>query len=113
FADRLAALVKERRSQVCLGLDPDPNRLERRPREGDSSPAEAAADAVLEHCRELIATAGPACVAAKPQLACFERLGWPGWRALASVVDAAHEAGLLVVADGKRGDVPVSATAYG
>jgi orotidine-5'-phosphate decarboxylase len=68
---------------------------------------------VLEHCRELIATAGPACVAVKPQLACFERLGWPGWRALQGVVEAAHEAGLLVVADGKRGDVPVSATAYG
>jgi orotidine-5'-phosphate decarboxylase len=68
---------------------------------------------VLAHCRELIATAGPACVAAKPQLACFERLGWPGWRALEGVVEAAHDAGLLVIADGKRGDVPVSATAYG
>jgi orotidine-5'-phosphate decarboxylase len=52
-------------------------------------------------------------VAAKPQLACFERLGWPGWRALQGVVEAARAAGLLVVADGKRGDVPVSATAYG
>jgi orotidine-5'-phosphate decarboxylase len=61
----------------------------------------------------LIAAAGPACVAVKPQLACFERLGWPGWRALQAVVEAAQEADLLVVADGKRGDVPVSATAYG
>jgi orotidine-5'-phosphate decarboxylase len=52
-------------------------------------------------------------VAAKPQLACFERLGWPGWRALEGVVAAAHDAGLLVIADGKRGDVPVSAAAYG
>ena len=60
----------------------------------------------------LIAAAGPACVAAKPQLACFERLGSPGWRALEKVVAAAREAGLLVVADGKRGDVPVSAAAY-
>ncbi len=49
----------------------------------------------------------------KPQLACFERLGWPGWRALEQVGAAARDAGLLVVADGKRGDVPVSATAYG
>ena len=29
------------------------------------------------------------------------------------MVGAAHEAGLLVIADGKRGDVPVSAKAYG
>lgn len=52
-------------------------------------------------------------MAVKPQLACFERLGWPGWRALESVCSAARDAGLLVLADGKRGDVPVSAKAYG
>jgi orotidine-5'-phosphate decarboxylase len=51
-------------------------------------------------------------VAVKPQLACFERLGAPGWSALAGVCGAAREAGLLVVADGKRGDVPVTAEAY-
>lgn len=52
-------------------------------------------------------------MAVKPQLACFERLGWPGWRALERVSATAREAGLLVIADGKRGDVPVSARAYG
>jgi orotidine-5'-phosphate decarboxylase len=51
-------------------------------------------------------------VAVKPQLACFERLGPPGWEALGRVIDAARRAGLLVIADGKRGDVPVSAEAY-
>ena len=49
----------------------------------------------------------------KPQLACFERLGQHGWWALDEVCRAAHRAGLLVVADGKRGDVPVTAAAYG
>ena len=48
----------------------------------------------------------------KPQLACFERLGAPGWAALADACEAARDAGLLVVADGKRGDVPVTAAAY-
>jgi orotidine-5'-phosphate decarboxylase len=48
----------------------------------------------------------------KPQLACFERLGAPGWSALADVCAAARDAGLLVIADGKRGDVPVTAAAY-
>jgi orotidine-5'-phosphate decarboxylase len=60
----------------------------------------------------LIERAGPSCVAVKPQLACFERLGAPGWGALEDVCAAAREAGLLVVADGKRGDVPVTAAAY-
>lgn len=36
----------------------------------------------------------------------------PGRRALAEVCEAAQEAGLLVLADGKRGDVPVTAAAY-
>jgi orotidine-5'-phosphate decarboxylase len=70
------------------------------------------AEAVTEHCRAAIVAAGPACVAVKPQLACFERLGAPGWEALEQVVAIAHDHGLLVLADGKRGDVPVTARAY-
>jgi orotidine-5'-phosphate decarboxylase len=100
---------------VCLGLDPDPASLspDSAPDADFASIPERTAAAVLEHCRRLIETAGPACVAAKPQLACFERLGAPGWGALAEVCSAARRAGLLVVADGKRGDVPVTARAYG
>ncbi|HET8975625.1 MAG TPA: orotidine-5'-phosphate decarboxylase, partial [Solirubrobacterales bacterium] len=112
FADRLEALVAERGSQVCLGLDPDPATLDAGPA-GAADAAERAGDAVVARCRELIERAGPACVAVKPQLACFERLGAPGWRALAETTAAAREAGLLVVADGKRGDVPATARAYG
>jgi orotidine-5'-phosphate decarboxylase len=115
FADRLAALVEERRSQICLGLDPDPAKLAGEGRAAGAAgvtPAALAATAVAEDCRALIERAGPACVAVKPQLACFERLGAPGWAALAEVCAAAREAGLLVVADGKRGDVPVTAAAY-
>jgi orotidine-5'-phosphate decarboxylase len=100
---------------VCLGLDPDPAALP-----PDSAPdaeladvGERAASAVFEQCRWLIEAAGPACVAMKPQLACFERLGPHGWGALTEVCGAARRAGLLVVADGKRGDVPLTARAYG
>ncbi len=70
------------------------------------------AAAVLAHCLALIDAAGPACVAVKPQLACFERLGAPGWLALEHVCAHARSNGLLVLADGKRGDVPVTAAAY-
>jgi orotidine-5'-phosphate decarboxylase len=71
-----------------------------------------AAAAVLAHSLALIDAAGPACVAAKPQLACFERLGFAGALALEAVRARAKAAGLLVLADGKRGDVPVTAAAY-
>ena len=75
-------------------------------------PARAAARATVAWASGLIARVGGACVAAKLQLACFERLGGPGWSAVGEVAAAARAAGLLVVADGKRGDVPVTAAAY-
>ena len=119
FADRLAALVEERRSRVVLGLDPDPAALwpeaVERVGGGAESPHLArvlTAEAVTEHCRAAIVAAGPACVAVKPQLACFERLGAPGWESLEQVIAIARDHGLLVLGDGKRGDVPVSSSAY-
>ena len=115
FAQRLSEAVAARESQVVLGLDPDPAQLwpaAAPAAEGRGGTAERAARAVVEHCRLVLAAAGPACVAVKPQLACFERLGAPGWAALAEVVVHAHSDGLLVIADGKRGDFPPTAAAY-
>jgi orotidine-5'-phosphate decarboxylase len=107
--------VAERGSQIVLGLDPDPGALwPTAATGGDSSgrPAERAARAVLAHCRAVIDATAEACVAVKPQLARFELLGACGWSALEAVVEHAHERGLLVIADGKRGDIDVSARAY-
>jgi orotidine-5'-phosphate decarboxylase len=100
FGDRLAAAVEARRSQVVLGLDPDPARV----------PGGAAG--ARDFCLRVIDAAGDACVAAKPQLACFERFGAAGWEAFERVAAAAAERGLLVIADAKRGDVDTSARAY-
>jgi orotidine-5'-phosphate decarboxylase len=98
-----------------LGLDPDPMRLW--PGAGAQaraagSPTQLAAGAMLEHCRALMDAVAPACVAVKPQLARFELLGAAGWATLEAVVDHAHALGLLVIADGKRGDIGVTAQAY-
>jgi orotidine-5'-phosphate decarboxylase len=102
-----------------LGLDPDPAALwpEALERFGGTAiggrfARTHTAEAVVDHCRAAIVSAGPACVAVKPQLACFERLGAPGWEALEQTIAIAHDHGLLVIADGKRGDVPVTARAY-
>ena len=118
FPDRLAALVEERRSQIVLGLDPDPAALWPVALELDGvaeDPADVAsrtAAAVARHCCAAIDAAGAACVAVKPQIACFERLGGPGWAALARTIEHARASRLLVLVDGKRGDVPVTARAY-
>jgi orotidine-5'-phosphate decarboxylase len=100
FGDRLAATVARRESQIVCGLDPDPTKL-----------WPGSAD-VAEHCRAVIAAAAPAIVAIKPQLACFERLGADGPAALHAAVTAARDHDLLVILDGKRGDVPVTARVY-
>jgi orotidine-5'-phosphate decarboxylase len=67
---------------------------------------------VAAHCRAVIDAAGSACVAVKPQVACFERLGVPGWQALQATTKHARAAGLLVLADAKRGDIDISAQRY-
>jgi orotidine-5'-phosphate decarboxylase len=110
--------VQARRSQIVLGLDPDLNALwpaASEPARGisaEGSSAERAASAVVGHCRAVIDATAEACVATKLQLACFERLGAPGWSALEAVAEHARAHGLLVIADGKRGDISVSASAY-
>jgi orotidine-5'-phosphate decarboxylase len=119
FGDRLAGRVAERRSQLVLGLDPVPARLWPRALEladsaGDAAapPAARAALAVAFHCALALDAVADECVAVKPQVACFERLGAPGWAALREVIATAQERGLIVIADGKRGDIDVTASAY-
>ncbi|MGZ4194585.1 MAG: orotidine-5'-phosphate decarboxylase [Solirubrobacteraceae bacterium] len=133
FGDRLAGCVQTRRSQIVLGLDPDPTRLwpealevagigTRPPRPSDpthpsrvphpTGAAERAARAVATHCRLVLDATAEQCVAVKPQVACFERLGAPGWAALHEVMRDAGQRGLIVIADAKRGDIDISARAY-
>jgi orotidine-5'-phosphate decarboxylase len=118
FGDRIASQVAARSSQLVLGLDPDPLRLWPRAVEladrtgGAESPAVRAGRAVAAHCSLAIEATASHCVAVKLQLACFERLGAPGWTALREVVQRARAAELVVIADAKRGDIDVSARAY-
>src|SRR5215211_1918679 len=111
FADRLADCVERKRSQLVLGLDPVIDLL---PVElqGEAVGAEGAAAAAARFCRGLIDAAAPAVIGIKPQLAFFEALGSPGIRAFEDVCDYARTAGLLVIADAKRGDIGSTARAY-
>jgi orotidine-5'-phosphate decarboxylase len=112
FADRLAVAVERKRSQLVVGLDP---RLDLLPVElrGESVLGRAeAASAFARFCCGLVDAVAPYVVAVKPQVACFEALGSDGIAALERVSAYARDAGLLVIADGKRGDIGSTARAY-
>ena len=106
FADRLCLAVDRAGAPVCVGLDPV---LERLPQglEGDDP-----ADRIEAFCRGVIDAVAERVPAVKPQLACFERYGSAGWAAYERTVDHARRAGLVVIADAKRGDIGVSASHY-
>jgi orotidine-5'-phosphate decarboxylase len=79
-----------------VGLDPFPDRV--------ADPE--------SFCKEIVDAVAPYAVAVKPQSVFFEVRGWQGVRAFESVCDYARAAGLLVIADVKRGDIATTAQAY-
>jgi orotidine-5'-phosphate decarboxylase len=105
FGQRLQSTLAAS-GHLCVGIDPHPH-LMRDWRLADS------ADGLREFgLRVVDATVGGAGIV-KPQVAFFERFGADGFRALEDVIRAARAAGLLVIADAKRGDVGSTVEAYG
>jgi orotidine-5'-phosphate decarboxylase len=112
FPDRLAEAVDRKRSQLLVGLDPRAELLPVELRGEVHVSRAAAADACARFCRGLVDAVAPYVVGVKLQLAFFETLGADGLRAFEDACAYARSAGLLVVADGKRGDIGSTARAY-
>jgi len=112
FADRVGDAVERKRSQLVVGLDPVVDLLPVELRGEAQGGRAAAAGAVERFCKGIVDAVAPYVVAVKPQSAFFEALGSDGWRALEAVSAYARDAGLLVIADGKRCDIGSTARAY-
>ena len=100
FLEKLQAACVSNQSLLCVGLDPDPERM-------------AVAD-VFQFNRAIVdATADLVC-AYKPNLAFYEVLGIPGLQALQRTIDHIHQRapGVLIIGDAKRGDVGNTAEAH-
>jgi orotidine-5'-phosphate decarboxylase len=100
FTDRLDQASIAAKSLVCVGLDPDPDRM---PVSG-----------VFEFNRAIVdATAGLVC-AYKPNLAFYEALGLPGLEDLQKTISHIRTAApdAVIIGDAKRGDIGPSAKAY-
>ncbi|HEX9131297.1 MAG TPA: orotidine-5'-phosphate decarboxylase [Ktedonobacteraceae bacterium] len=105
FLDKLLAASRTQNSLLCVGLDPEPDRL---PAQLHDMPA---ARAITYFCRAIIeATAAYVC-AFKPNLAFFEVLGPEGMSVFQEVLQAipGH---IPVIVDAKRGDLGNTARNY-
>ena len=104
FGDRLAAEFAAGR-RLCAGIDPHGTLLAEWGLPDDATGAERLG-------REVVAAAAGVAACVKPQVAFFERFGSAGYAALERVLADARAAGLLVIADVKRGDIGSSFAAY-
>ncbi|GAB3845295.1 orotidine-5'-phosphate decarboxylase [Nesterenkonia populi] len=104
FGTRLAAVFEEY-GHLCVGIDPHTALLEQ-------WGLKASAQGLREFGLRTVEAAAGRVGAVKPQVAFFEAFGPAGLGALAEVQQAAREAGLLVIADAKRGDIGSTMAAY-
>jgi len=106
FTDRLRTAQTDRDTMVCVGLDPDPDRLPVLLREAYALP-----EAVARFNAAIIASTRGAACAYKLNLAFYEALGRDGWNVLAQTLARIPDTH-LTIADGKRADIGNSARFY-
>lgn len=116
FTQRLHDRTLQCKTPALIGIDPRWDWLPATIREQAESRGgnvyETAAYAFESFSKQLIDLVAPLVPAVKPQVAFFEQLGVPGFQALHSVMQYARQAGLILVADAKRGDIGSTAEAY-
>ena len=98
FTQKLLNAARKNRSWLCVGLDPDSEKL---PHGVDT----------LEFCRGIIEQTQDLVCAYKPNVAFFEVLGDEAWVTLKAVLEAVPD-DIPVILDAKRGDIGNTASAY-
>jgi orotidine-5'-phosphate decarboxylase len=103
FLTKLATASRVRDSVICVGLDPEPDRIPEHLGRG--------AQAAVRFLRRIIAATSDDVCCYKPNMAFYERYGSAGLDILALTLQAIP-ADIPVILDAKRGDVPNTAAAY-
>ena len=98
YFERLRAVSKERHTLLCVGLDPDPERIE------------GGAAGALRHCRAIVRQTQEHVCCFKPNSAFWEQYGPDGWKALLELRAEAPTTPFLF--DAKRGDMGNTMRAY-
>ena len=95
--------IKGRNSFLCIGLDPELDKLPDHLKE--------TADPIFTFCKEIIDSTRDLCVAYKPNTAFFEQYGSKGWESLQAVISYIGN-DHFIIADAKRGDIGNTAGMY-
>lgn len=103
FSDQFQQTLRERQSLLCVGLDPDLQKL--------PGNLPRSATGVITFCQEIIAATSAFAAAFKINFAFFEALGKKGWEALQTVAAALPD-DVIKIADAKRGDIGNTARLY-
>ena len=104
FGSRLGQAMADR-GPLCVGIDPHPALLKAWGLNDDAAGLERFSLTVVEAVGSLAA-------AVKPQVALYERHGSAGMAVLERTLAAAADAGVLTIADAKRGDIGSTMAAY-
>lgn len=105
FGVRLREVVAQA-GHLCVGIDPHAHLL-------DDWGLPQSAQGVRDFGLRVVDAATSRAGVIKPQIAFFERFGSAGFAALEEVIGTARHAGLIVIADVKRGDMGTSMDGYG
>jgi len=104
FAARLREQIAAH-GALCVGIDPSAAILQSCDLPNTAEGALAFGERVLEASEYQLSIV-------KPQSAFFERFGSAGFKAMETLSDRARSKGVLVLLDGKRGDIDSTALAY-
>ncbi|HAQ59409.1 MAG TPA: orotidine-5'-phosphate decarboxylase [Microbacterium sp.] len=93
------------RGRLCVGIDPHDALL-------DQWGLDVTAGGVRTFGLRVVEAAAGHCAIVKAQVSFFERFGSAGFGALEEILAAARAAGIIVIADAKRGDIGSTMDAY-
>lgn len=100
------ALIRRKRSFLCVGLDTDIRKIPAHLQGRD--------DAIFAFNKAIIDATADLCIAYKPNLAFYESVGLPGWQAFEATVRYIRTCypDHLIIADAKRGDIGNTSEMY-
>jgi orotidine-5'-phosphate decarboxylase len=103
---QLVSQIKQKKSFLCVGLDPDINKI---PQHLLSSQ-----DPLYEFSREIVDATAAYAVAYKPNIAFYEAQGWKGMLSFEKTIEYIRRnyPDIFIIADAKRGDIGNTSAMY-